>query len=189
VYLSFAAAAGGGTAAVGATPLTSTPQAVVASSTGQIIITYTTAATLPATGTDIITAQDATAGQTVINQTAYSYGVPAAYAFAPKPIAATGKLAGNTKVTMRLTVLDGSGHPVAGAKVYLSFVPTTGGGTAKLGSNALTATPTAHLADANGQFVITYLTPANPPASGTDTINAKNAATGATIIARDTYTF
>jgi len=189
VYLSFAAAAGGGTAAVGATPLTSTPLAVVTNSAGQIVITYNTPATLPATGTDIITAQDATAGQSVINQTAYSYGVPAGYAFAPKPIAATGTLAGNTMVTLRLTVLDGSSHPVAGAKVYLSFVPTTGGGTAKLGSNALTATATAHLANVNGQFVITYLTPAHPPASGTDTIIAKNAATGATIVVRDTYTF
>jgi hypothetical protein len=189
VYLSFAAAAGGGTAKVGATPLTSTPQAVVASSTGRIVITYTTPATLPTTGADIITAQDATAEQTVIKQTAYSYSVPAAYSFAPSPIAATGTLAGNTKVTMHLTVLDGSGHPVAGAKVYLSFVPTTGGGTAKVASFVLTATPTAKLSDANGQFVLTYVTPANPPASGTDTITAQNAATGATIVAKDTYTF
>jgi hypothetical protein len=189
VYLSLAAAIGDGTATVGTTALTSTPQPFTASTTGQIIITYTAPATLPTTGTDVLTAADATKGVSVSKQVAYSYGAPAAYVFAPSPIAATGTLAGHATVTVRLTVRDASGNPVAGAKVYLSFVPTTGGGTAKVGAKALTTTSIAYLTDPTGQVGITYVTPTSVPATGADVITAQNAATGATITATDSYTF
>jgi hypothetical protein len=58
VYMSFNQAAGGGAAAVGSTPLTSTPQLFTTDGTGALQITYTAPAVLPTGGQDAIVAQD-----------------------------------------------------------------------------------------------------------------------------------
>ena len=56
VFVSFHAAAGGGSATVGTTALKAQPQAFVADSNGEVHITYTTPTTLPASGVDVIVA-------------------------------------------------------------------------------------------------------------------------------------
>lgn len=58
VYLSFTAAAGGGTAKVGTTTLSGTPSAFVADDAGHVSVTYTATGKLPASGIDTVTATD-----------------------------------------------------------------------------------------------------------------------------------
>jgi hypothetical protein len=186
VYLSFS---GVGSAKVGGTALSGTPQSFTADASGQITITYTTPGVLPATGTDTITAGNAAVSPTVSKATAYSYGVPASYSLTPSPIAATGSLPASKSVTVRLRVLDSSSGSLAGATVYLSFTQATGGGTASVRGAALSPTPVAYITDSTGAIAITYTTPATPPSSGTDTISAANATSSATITASTSYTY
>jgi hypothetical protein len=186
VYLSFS---GAGSAKVGGTPLSATPQSFTADSSGTVTITFTTPGALPATGTDTITAGNAAVSPTVSKTTAYSYGAPASYKLAPSPIAAAHSLPANKTVTVRLRVLDSSSGSVAGAKVYLSFTQAPGGGAASVRGVALTSTPVAYITDSTGAVAITYTTPATLPGSGTDTINAANATSSPTITGSTSYTF
>jgi hypothetical protein len=73
VYLSFAGVSGGGHAAVGATALTSTPAAFTVDGSGQLVVTYTAPATLPATGVDSIVAQDRQNSPTVVTPDPYAF--------------------------------------------------------------------------------------------------------------------
>jgi DNA-binding beta-propeller fold protein YncE len=59
VWLSFNPTAGGGSAMVGATTLTSTPQAFTADANGDVTVTYMVPSSPPATGSDVVTAQNA----------------------------------------------------------------------------------------------------------------------------------
>ena len=77
VYLSFNATFGGGTAWVGATQLTSTPQLFTTDSTGTLALSYTTPATLPTSGQDSITVRDAGHSVGAGNSDAYSFGAAA----------------------------------------------------------------------------------------------------------------
>ncbi len=174
---------------VGTTSLTTTLQKFTANASGQIVVTYKTPATLLTTGTDTIKAQDAGKNPTISKTDAYSFDGPASFVFGPSPIAATATLAAGTKVSVKLTALDSAGHPVAGALVYLSFVPTTSGGTAFVGSKQLTGTPQKFLTNSSGYITITYTASLKPPSSGSDTIDAANSATSPTIHASDTYTY
>jgi hypothetical protein len=189
VYLSFVPTAGGGTASVGLTALSATPVAFTSSATGQIVITYHAPAVLLTTGTDTITASDASKNPTITRTDAYSFDGPTSYVFSPSPIAATGALTAGKKVTITVTALDSGGHTVAGAIVWLYFVPTTGGGSANVGSKVLSATPNKFLTGSSGTLTVTYVASATPPLSGTDTINAGNLKAGATVVAADTYTY
>jgi hypothetical protein len=115
----------------------------------------------------------------------------------PTPIAATGSLAASTTVDVTLQAtnsLVGCGFFFSpGCDVWLSFDPTSGGGQAYLGSSFLpiylTSTPTHYVTDNSGNIIIHYKTPSILPAGGTDTLTAQNAASGATVVATDTYTF
>jgi hypothetical protein len=78
MYLSFIQAAGGGSASVGATKLTSTPTVFAANSSGIIDLTYTAPATLPTSGIDQIKVQDLPNNPTEFNTDSYDFtaGVP-----------------------------------------------------------------------------------------------------------------
>jgi Calx-beta domain len=73
LYLSFVAASGGGHAAVGATPLTSSPTLFTVGGNGQLSITYTAPATLPSSGVDSIVVQDRSSSPTVVTPDAYAF--------------------------------------------------------------------------------------------------------------------
>ncbi|MHB1504718.1 MAG: beta strand repeat-containing protein, partial [Acidimicrobiales bacterium] len=108
----------------------------------------------------------------------------------PYPIATTASLTTNDTVTVDVLTLPG-------ASVSLSFVPVTGGGTATVSSctasssspTSLSSAATTCTANAAGEVVITYKTPASLPSSGTDTITAANASSSPTYTATDTYTY
>ena len=189
VYLSFVAAPGGGTASVGVAALSSTPTAFVASAGGQIVVTYHAPTLLPTSGADAIIATDAIKNATIARTDSYSFAGPSSFAFSPSPIAALGTLAAGKTVTLHLTALDSSAHPVAGALVWLYFVPAAGGGTASVGSKALSATPARFLTSSAGTLTVTYKASATPPLAGTDTINAENLKTAPTIVGSDGYTY
>ena len=185
VYLSFAGLPGGGTAAVNGAPLTMTPQPFTPDANGQLTVVYTAPSSLPASGTDSIGVSASPNGLPTMDS--YDFAVPGSgqLAFSPSPIAAAGSLRGGQQVPVTLTTEDGSGMAVSAA-VYLS-ISATGGGTAAVGTTALTPTPQAFTSDAQGQLTVTYSAPAVPPFSGTDTLTAANAAGSAS--AADTYTF
>ena len=189
VYLSFVPTAGGGTASVGATALSATPVAFTSSSAGQVVITYTAPAVLLTTGTDTITAADSAKNPTITRTDAYSFASAGSFVFSPNPIAATGSLAGGKAVTLVLTALDSGGHAVSGTVVWLYFTPTAGGGSAKVGSKVLSATPAKFLTNSSGTVTVTYTASATPPVSGSDTINAENSKTSPTVVGSDAYTY
>ncbi len=77
VWLSFNPAPGGGTAIVASgynQALTATPEPFVSDSSGQLQITYTAPATLPAAGSDTLIAQNAPTGPTVTLTDTYAFG-------------------------------------------------------------------------------------------------------------------
>lgn len=148
----------GGTATVGVTPLTTTPQSFdtanfpsTCSFTGgtattkfAIPVVYTAAAIPPANGRDVIVAGDAstdfTGGPTNVECTSgvcdsgtYVYSPVTAYVFNQSPIAATGTLtAGQVDNTLTVTANDSTGNPVPGAYLDLSLTSTgSSGGTAE----------------------------------------------------------
>jgi hypothetical protein len=82
VYLSFTAAPGGGLASVGGTALGPDPAPFTADGGGRVAIVYRAPAPEPASGTDVITAQDAASGPT--------RSAADRYTFAPAPGGAQG---------------------------------------------------------------------------------------------------
>ena len=73
VFLSFSKAAGGGSAAVGTTQLTSTPTLFTANSSGALAITYTAPPVLPTSGIDSIMVQDLSSNPTEFNTDSYDF--------------------------------------------------------------------------------------------------------------------
>jgi hypothetical protein len=190
VFLAFKhTVTGGGSAAVGTTALSLKPQSFVADTGGHIAITYKTPATLPGNGEDLITAQNLASHPTIRVSDHYIFDSVTRYKMHPHPIATTASLAANTTVVVTITALNSSHAGVAGAVVYLLFTPAIGGGSASVGSTALTGTPQAFTANSSGVISITYKTPSVPPSSGTDTITARSAPTHPIIVASDSYTF
>ncbi len=192
VYLSFVPAAGGGTAAVNGKTLTAVPTAFTAGTDGTITVAYTAPVKLPAGGTDTLTAANAATKATVTADDTYTFTQPApkvtALKIQPTPIAPAGSLAAGQSVTS--VVYATYGAKAAGqAQVYLSFTAASGGGSATVGGKALTSTPTAFTAGADGTITVTYTAPAKLPSSGTDTLTAADAASQAMVTASDTYTF
>lgn len=74
VDLSFAAATDGGSATADGTALTATPTAFTTGSDGTIAVTYTAPATLPASGTDVLTAANAATNPTATATDSYTFG-------------------------------------------------------------------------------------------------------------------
>jgi len=176
VWLSFVPTAGGGTASVGGTPLNGAPQSFTTNISGQVTISYHTPVSLPASGTDLLTAADQQSASDVTAIDDYSYaGCPTTLTLAPQPIAPRGALTAGVSVAVVATPKDAAGTSMAGTPIRLS-ISGTGGGSAHAGPLAtpLTSTPTIFNTDTNGQLVISYVTPANLPSSGgSDTITAQ----------------
>jgi len=189
VYLSYAPTSGGGTAAVGVTALTATLAAFVANPSGQVAITYHAPLVWPATGIDTVTAADASKNATITRADSYSFAASGSYLFSPSPIAATGALGAGVTVSVHLTALDAGGHAVSGAVVWISFTPAAGGGSAKVGSKALAATPAKFVTGSTGTVTVTYKSSAAPPLTGSDTITVGNTKTAPTVVVTDTYTY
>jgi hypothetical protein len=180
---------GGGSALVGTTTLNLKPQSFVADTGGHIAISYHTPAILPTNGEDVISAQNTASTPTIRVSDHYIFDKVQRYAMSPHPIAATATLGANHSVTVTLTAQNSSRVGVSGAIVYLLFVPTAGGGSASVGTTALTSSPQAFTANTSGIISITYKTPAVPPASGIDAIKARSAPTHPIVVASDTYTY
>ena len=108
VYLSFNGAVGGGSAAVGTTPLTSTPGLFLTDASGNLQITYTAPLTLPTTGEDSIVVQDL-ASPIVASSDSYAFATAT-------PVVSVGDV----------TVFEGDAHPAVTADftVTLSAVQT-----------------------------------------------------------------
>jgi hypothetical protein len=189
VFVAFKHSTGGGSALVGTTVLKTKAQSFVTDTSGHVTITYHTPATLPANGEDAITAENAASMATIKATDHYTYVTVKKYGMSPHPIAATATLAPNTIRTVTLTALNSSHVGIPGAIVYVSFSQATGGGSAAVGTKALTASPQAFTAISSGVITITYKTPTVNPTTGVDTITARNAPTHSIIVANDTYTF
>jgi hypothetical protein len=191
VYLIFKhTKTGGGTAFVGTTALTLKAQPFVTDVSGHIAISYHTPATHLTNGEDVITAQNTASLPTIKVTDHYVFDGVARYTMHPRPIAATHTLAGNASVVVTLTALNSSGAAVPSAVVYLVFAQAAGGGSAAVGTTALTSTPQAFTANASGVITITYKTPSVLPTSGMiDAIRARSAPTHPIVVASDTYTF
>jgi hypothetical protein len=189
VYLCFVPRSGGGTASVGATALTIVPKPFASDASGRIVITYVTPAILPTTGTDTLTASDTNGNRTITRSDAYSFAGPVSYSFGPSPIAAPGSLAAGKSVTVHLAAWDLSGGWVAGAIAWIYFIPTPGGGTASVGSKALTPTPARFLTGSTSMLTVTYTAPLTLPSSGTDSLYVENVRVAPRVVASDGYTY
>jgi hypothetical protein len=193
-YLSFTPAPGGGSASVGATALTTNPAPFASSPSGQILVTYRAPAVLPATGTDTLTATDATKNPTITRLDNYSFGGPASFVFSPSPIAAPNSAGIQNTSNVQVSALDALGHPVAGAVVWLYFVNgvTNIGGQAYVGDKkgrALTPTPQKFLTNSAGTIIVYYTSPSFEPSGYVDTIYAQNLRVAPTVAASDSYNF
>ncbi|MDQ6846612.1 MAG: hypothetical protein M3019_03390 [Candidatus Dormibacteraeota bacterium] len=124
-------------------------------------------------------------------------GPVAKYVFSPKPIAPAGTLAlGASAISVTVTAEDSTGAAVPNASVNLSFsslgLQPSGatGGSAKVGSVALTSTPAPFAANGSGVIPVTYTPPQSGtlPTSGRDQIAASDPTTP-TITGSDAYSF
>ena len=197
VYLSFAHATGGGSAAVGATALTTTPAKFVSDGSAHVAITYTTPATLPTTGQDVIQAQDKAVSPTVHKSDAYTFAKAVTlnrYKWSSSPIAKPASLAKSAAVPITVMASSSGGTGIGGATIYLSLTATGAGlGTATAGASAtpLSTTPAAFVADSTGKVAVTYhaSAAATLPVTGTDTLAAQNTATSPSVTGADAYSY
>ncbi|HET6810806.1 MAG TPA: hypothetical protein VFH50_07345 [Acidimicrobiales bacterium] len=204
VWLSFGSDNGpdGGSASVGGTALTSSPQQFTTGRDGVVAVTYTTAqpfcgggvctAPYPTSGADTVTAAATSSGSGAVSDT-YSYASPGSagpdrYLFSPDPVAAPSTLAPGQQVPVTLTVQTAGGQPETAAPVYLALA-AAGGGSVAVSAGAcagtqLSATPQVCTTDANGRIGLTYTAGPGPaPGAGTaprggvrDVITAQNGA-------------
>jgi len=191
VYLSFVPATGGGSATVsqcGAnTTLTATPVPCTPDNNGDIVVTYSAPSPLPAGGTDTVTAADAPKSPFVTQSDAYRF--VGGYTFTPNPFAPGGTLTTTAPRTGTLTVTDGT-TPLAGAAVWLSFVPASGStATLTAGGTTVTSTPAQFTTDGSGHIALSYTRSAQLPGGGADTLTAGNASSSPTLSATDGYSY
>lgn len=194
ICLDLVRAAGGGSAAVGSTTLSSSWSCFTADSSGTVPLTYRTGTTPPDTGKDTLNAEDTTKNTSVHSLHVYYYGAVASYALAPTPVAATATLAPRTSVTINVSPKDRYGNTVGSSTVYLSLIAAPGGGSAvvqgtNLNGTALTSRPQPFLVHSQIQMQIVYTTPSTLPTSGTDTVEVDNTPTGPSVSTTDTYAF
>ncbi len=124
----------------------------------------------------------------VIPGSALAAGGVTHYVMAPSPIAPTASLAAGTTKTVTVSAEDSTNALVPGAIIYLSFSQTSSGGSASVGTTALSSTPVPFTAT-TGQVSLTYKTPAVLPMGGKDIVKAANSKSLATITASDVYSF
>lgn len=203
VWLSFAAiglappGSTGGSTFVGTTKLTSTPALFTTDGNGQVFLTYKGAAVPPASGRDVITAQNAASAPTLTKNDAYAFSGVASYTWSVgPPIAASGSLTAGSTTTFSVVARNGSGTAVPGAIVFLSLTSTasTPGTASAIDASTghkkgLATTPKRFFADPSGAVPITYTVPSSLPSSGTDTITAQDRGTSPRVTSTTTYSY
>ncbi len=191
VWLAFKPAAGGGIATVGSVRLKRKNQSFVVNASGQIGLQYTTPATKPSSGTDILRAENTAtrATSTVVGIDTFSYSPVAGFNFSQRPVARRGSLPGNVHIPLTITVVDNAGSPLAGASVMVTFKQAPNGGSASANGVPLSATATVVTADANGNVNVIYSTPWAVPLTGTDKVAVQNAARLPGVVGRDGYNY
>ncbi|HVB10233.1 MAG TPA: S-layer homology domain-containing protein [Bacillota bacterium] len=107
----------------------------------------------------------------------------------PNPMGPAGSLLSGQSIPVTLTVRNAAGGVLPNAQVYVQFQAATGGGTATVGTTALSTAPQAFTTDAGGQLTVTYKVPSNLPQSGTDTLTVSTGPGGTGVSSTDSYTF
>jgi Calx-beta domain len=169
------------------TQLSTTPILCTADSQGQVMLTYHVPAQPPAQGRADWIAGNAAVNPTITAVTHYVYSTE--YRFSPSPMAPSGSLGASASVPITLSASASADVGIANDTVFLSFTATTGGGSAAVGTAALTSTPTLFQTDATGNIQLTYIAPATPPTSGTDSIVVQDLAASPEVVSSDTYAF
>ncbi len=190
----------GGSATVGSTPLTATPQLFTANSSGDVTVVYTAPASRLTIGRDVITAQNTAVTPTVTNSDTYVFSPVDHYVWSTgpgnPPFAPGGSLAAGQSVTFTVMADDSTNHGVPGAFLDLSLTATASAAGSATATNALNSPPTRVLsgtpsrvsADSNGTVSITYTAPNPLPTSGTVFITAQDHPTS-TVTGQTTYSF
>ena len=110
------------------------------------------------------------------------------YRASPKPIAKTGSLRPGDHVGVVVSVTDAAGNVLV-EPVWLSFKPTTGGGTAQVGSTALGPGALPFVTGADGTIMVDYVAPASLPATGSDVLKFADGKSLPTLSMSDPYHF
>ena len=172
----------------GATTVTSTPLACTTDSTGKLNFDYVAPPTIPDHGSAEVTAANHATGGGFSSHDFYEYEM--LYHFSASPIAKSGTLTPGQQVSDTLAVTGADGTAQPGEKVFLSLTSTaSNGGTANVGSVAVTGTPKSFTADSSGNIVITYTAPGTLPSSGVDTVKADGSAGGTNTFNSTQYAF
>ncbi len=157
-----------------------------ADSKGNVALTYTAPAQLPAQGrADWV----GTANPSTTHGAVTHYVYTAVYRFSPSPIAPSGRLGAGATVPITLTAKDGLNNPVPNDTVYLSFSRASGGGSAKVGSTQLTATPVLFTTGSNGALPLTYTAPSSLPSNGQDAVVVQDLRNSPNETNSDSYAF
>jgi len=185
--------------------ISTTPVECFTDPSGQLGLAYTAAGTSgsapPASGVDVITAANRSSSPSETATDRYDYSAPS-YSWS-NPIAPTGSLGANQSQSVAFTMTDSSGAPVANAPVYLwlgappgQTVTGSASATGAVPSNAnptgsplLGTAPAPFQTDAFGRVVITYSTPAAPPAQGVDGLVAQNRISAPIVQLFDAYDY
>jgi len=194
----------GGSAAVGATQLTSTPTGFAtgsacvpgsgATESDAIDVTYTSPNIAGSTnggapfpvwgGRDFVTGQDLAIGPSITTTAQYQFSPVTSYVYSiASTIAPSGTLAMGQPVTLTLTAENLSSAAVGDAAVLLSLGSTSssGGSATAMGASpgpttatAINSSPARWVTESNGQVSITYTAASSPVTYGVDTITAQN---------------
>lgn len=160
-----------GTAAVGATALTTAPQSFTTDSEGQVVVTYTTPDSLPINGgTDKIVVQNAETRPSKVYVSTYVYPKLGQLKISSTSIAPTGSLLPNETKQLSVSALSSKGAVFGKTSVYLAIKKTAGGGTATVNGVELDATPTLFDTDDLGRLNIDYTAPSLLPNGGVESI-------------------
>jgi hypothetical protein len=201
VFLSFQATAGGGSARVGGTSLSNSPQQFGMDAQGHLVVTYQAPSTPPTAGSDQVTAQEAASNPAVTDHAGYGFrnlfdfhsdSAHSINAFPDRELAQMGTLGPNEQVTITVFArgsLDNLGQAEAGGIVYLALIASSGGGSARVGNTPLTSTPQPFATDESGNLTAVYQAPASVKYVGTDALIAQNDATNPTLSVPDYYHF
>ena len=168
-------------------PANGSPLLCSGDSQGKLALTYSSPAQPPAQGvTDWLAASTATGG---VPNSLDHYVYTTVYRFAGSPIARSGSLAAGAVVPVTLTAEDGLNHGMPGSTVYLSFTRATGGGSAVVGSTALTSAPALFFVNSSGALQINYSAPSSLPSAGQDAIVVQDLAKSPKEKNSDSYAF
>src|SRR5438132_3135564 len=110
------------------------------------------------------------------------------YRASPKPIAKTASLRPGDHVGVVVSVTDAAGNVLV-EPVWISFRPTTGGGTAQVGSTALGPGALPFVTGADGTIMVDYTAPASLPALGVDVLKFADGKSMPTLSMSDPYHF